>query len=73
MSNYLYYSRVGSYDGAVKIKGRWIPVKGLNRINKSGWHRVSGPPSEAIVQAMLHIRPVLEAKELFPHLIIPGA
>jgi len=68
----LYYSRVGSYDGAVKLRGRWVRVVGLNRIDKTGWHRVSGPPSLRIAMAMAE-QPAVQAKEIFPELIKKGA
>lgn len=59
-----YFSWVGSYNGAVKIKGKWIAVKDLNRIDKSDWQRWQGPPSKEIVVALKE-KPI-KADELFP-------
>jgi len=62
-----YFTFVGSYDGAIKIKGRWIRASQLNRIDKTGWKRWSGPPSPAIVKAIESGLPT-PATELFPEL-----
>lgn len=47
-----YFSFVGSYHGAVKIKSKWIKAMNLNYINKSNWIRWQGPPSKAIQTAL---------------------
>lgn len=47
-----YYSMIGSHEGAIKIGRAWIHVTDLNRIDKSGWIRWQGPPSEALTKAM---------------------
>jgi hypothetical protein len=60
-----YYTPVGSYDGAVKIGGRWVRAIGLNRIDKRGWRRRSGPPTPAIISAIRN-QPAILATELFP-------
>ena len=65
-----YYSEVGSYGGAIKIKGKWRAAKDLNRINKSKMYRWQGPPSLAIINAMKE-RP-LSANILLPHLTKKG-
>jgi hypothetical protein len=46
MSNY--YQAIGSDDGLVKVHGRWIRIRGLNRIHKSGWVRWQGPMTSAM-------------------------
>jgi hypothetical protein len=63
-----YYSFVGSYDGAVKIKRRWTRVVELNRIDKTGWDRVQGPCPEAVAHAV-KTQPPQKATVLFPHLV----
>lgn len=67
----LYFVYIGSFDGAVKIKGRWVRVNGLNRIDKAGWTRFSGPPTTGISKATRTQKPV-EAWDLFPELRIEG-
>ncbi len=62
-----YFSEVGSYRGCVLMRGRWVSVKDLNKINKRGWKRHQGPATNAMQSAMLH-QP-LRAEQLFPHLI----
>lgn len=62
-----YFTYIGSFDGAIKIGGRWVRANGLNRINKTGWTRWSGPPSPAIAKATKEQKPA-EAVELFPEL-----
>jgi len=49
-----YYSEVGSYQGAIKVSGKWIRAKNLNYLNKTGikWIRWQGPPSPAIIQTL---------------------
>lgn len=65
----LYYSRIGSFDGAVKIGGRWIRAIELNRIDKTGWKRWQGPPSPALARAMRE-QPPIQAAALFPDLVV---
>ena len=62
-----YFTFVGSYDGAIKIKGRWVRASQLNRIDKTGWDRWQGPPSPAIIKA-IEAGPPAPAHELFPKL-----
>lgn len=64
-----YYTPPGSYDGAVKIKGRWVRAVELNRINKDGWVRWCGPPSKAIEAAIRQGTPT-PAAELLPELAL---
>ncbi len=63
-----YYSEVGSFRGAIKIKGRWESVKDLNRIDKNKMYRWQGPPSKAISNAMN--LPPIRADVLLPHLTL---
>jgi len=63
-----YFSYVGSYDGLVKMGGRWIRVTGLNRIVKAGWIRWQGPPNRAMCAALK--MPSVPAVTLFPELRI---
>ena len=62
-----YFTFVGSYGGAIKIKGRWVRAIELNRIDKAGWVRWTGPPSAAIVTAT-KTQPATQASSLFPQL-----
>lgn len=62
-----YFTFVGSYDGAVKIRGHWVRVVELNRINKTGWSRHQGPISPAMARAVRE-QPPTKAVDLFPHL-----
>lgn len=48
----IYYTPPGSYDGLVKIQGRWRRVNELNRIDKTGWVRWQGPPTRAMLKAL---------------------
>lgn len=64
-----YFVYIGSFDGAVKIKGRWVRAIELNRIDKTGWTRWQGPPSPAITRAT-KTQPPTPAWELFPDLRI---
>lgn len=64
-----HFTFIGSFDGAIKIRGRWVRAVELNRIDKTGWVRWAGPPSAAIVKAMKN-GPPTQAYELFPHLAI---
>lgn len=67
-----YYAPYGSYDGTIKIQGQWIRATGLNRINKTGWIRWQGPPSETIILALKNQKST-SAVELFPDLVrFPG-
>jgi hypothetical protein len=66
-----YFSFVGSFDGAVKVAGRWIRIKELNRIHKEDWTRWQGPPSPALARALQEPK-ALHAHELFPERIIPS-
>jgi hypothetical protein len=61
-----YFTFVGSYDGAVKIKGHWVRCVELNRIDKTGWERVH--PTPAALKAARE-RPAHNAQELFGSLI----
>jgi hypothetical protein len=47
-----YFTFVGSFDGAIKLRGKWIRAKNLNYINKLGWLRWQGPPSKVIEKAL---------------------
>ena len=47
-----YYTPPGSYDGLVKIDGRWVRASGLNRISKVNWVRWQGPPSIHMERAL---------------------
>jgi hypothetical protein len=47
-----FHSEIGSWRGAIKKGGRWISVKDLNRVQKTGWVRYQGPPSPALEKAM---------------------
>ncbi len=47
-----YYTEIGSYSGAVKLKGKWVRAQHLNCTNKEGWIRWAGPPSPAIQAAL---------------------
>lgn len=62
-----YFTYVGSYDGAVKVRGRWVRAVELNRINKHGWQRVR--PTPAAWRAT-KTQPPTQATALFPHLTI---
>lgn len=62
-----YFTFVGSYDGAIKVGGKWIRATGLNCIDKTGWKRHQGPPNKAILMA-IKTTPSIEAKSLFPSL-----
>lgn len=65
-----YYLQIGSYQGAIKINGKWCAAKDLNRIDKSKMYRWQGHPSLAIVNAMKE-KP-LSANILLPHLTKRG-
>ena len=60
-----YFSFVGSYEGVIKIKGKWIRAIELNRIHKEDWIRWQGPPSPAIIRAVKTGEP-FQATLLFP-------
>ncbi len=62
-----YYTPYGSYDGCVKIGGRWLRTSELNKIDKTGWVRWQGPPSPAMVKA-LREQPPVPATDRFPGL-----
>lgn len=64
-----YFSYVGSYEGAVEIKGKWIRIKNLNYIEKTDWIRHQGPPTKKIELA-LKDSTVYDARDLFPYLEI---
>lgn len=61
-----YFSFVSSYEGAVFVGGRWKGIMNLNYIDKSGWVRHQGPPSDAMKKAALGHR--VGATEMFPEL-----
>ncbi len=63
-----YFSYVGSYRGAVRLKGRWVPVTDLNRIDKTDWVRHQGPPTPAMQRA-LRGQPI-NACDLFPNRVV---
>ena len=58
-----YFSYVGSYEGAVKVNGKWVRVKNLNYIDKTGWNRHNGPATRAIENA-LKSSTVMDARDL---------
>jgi len=66
-----YYTPPGSYDGAVKVKNKWIRVRELNRIDKTGWQRWMGPPSSAIEKCMKETKSI-RADQRFPKRAITG-
>lgn len=66
-----YYTPPGSYDGLIKIKRQWVRAKELNRIDKTGWVRWQGPPSDRM-RKVLQGSVVLGARELFPNLELVG-
>ncbi len=68
MALQFYFTFCGSYDGAIKISGRWIRAVELNRIDKTGWRRYVGAPSIAIARACRD-QPAIQAVDLFPELI----
>jgi len=47
-----YFSLVGSYFGGIKIKGHWVRVHDLNRIDKIGWDRHQGPLTPAMAASL---------------------
>ena len=49
---YHFFSYVGSYEGAIKIGGKWVRFKNLNYVNKAGWIRHQGPPTAALEVAL---------------------
>ena len=62
-----YFSEIGSYCGAVKIDGKWVSVKELNYIDKTGWERLQGPPGKKVAEAM--DQAPISARILFPSLV----
>lgn len=64
-----YFSYVGSYEGAIQVNEKWVRVKNLNHINKTGFDRHQGPPTKQI-EAALKQKVVLNAADLYPHLIV---
>jgi len=49
-----YFTEVGSYRGCAKVGRSWVSVKNLNYVDKRGWLRHQGPPTPAMVNAMLN-------------------
>jgi len=67
--NAKYYTPPGSYDGLVRLFSGWARVTELNRIDKTGWIRWQGPPSEAMRQALRMDR-FMRAPERFPERLV---
>jgi len=64
-----YFSYVGSYDGFVKLIKNWVPVRELNRIDKSDWQRWSGPPSTAMKNSHKKYK-TMDAAWMYPERVI---
>jgi len=64
-----YFTYAGSYFGAVKVHGRWLRIKHLNRIDKTGWDRHQGPPNGSMMIALRHGQ-LFDARKIFPDRII---
>ena len=56
----VYFTEVGSYRGCVKIMNRWMAVKNLDYIDKTGWERHQGPPTVNMVKEMTY--PPIDAR-----------
>jgi hypothetical protein len=35
-----YFSLTGSFEGGMKIRGRWVYVTDLSHVDKTGWERI---------------------------------
>ena len=68
IESHTYFSEIGSFRGAVLIKNKWVSIKNLNYIKKTGWNRWQGPPNKKMQDAMRQT-PIC-AKILFPSLVI---
>ena len=51
-----YFSLTGSYEGGIKLNGRWTRAQNLNKIDKTGWERHQGPLTPAMAACLRESR-----------------
>lgn len=51
-----YFSLTGSYEGGIKLRGRWVHVTDLNKVDKAGWTRIMiGDLTPAMASCLINI------------------
>jgi len=59
-----YFSLTGSYEGGVKINGKWQRAKNLNYVDKRTWRRIETGAMTSSMKKCLNNKEIIDFKNI---------